>query len=131
MPDMLVKLYELPDVAPALAALDAAGIVVPRANAWETHALVDGVRERFGAVWAGGCEAALEQRPVTCFIAVEAISGQPVGARPADRLLGFACYNVAGRGVFGPTGVQEDYRGRGTLAPFAGQVRVGTGLLLA
>ena len=121
MPDMLVKLYELPEVAPALAALQAAGRLVRRANVWEKHALVDWVRPRFGEVWAGGCEAALEQRPVTCFIAVEPVLGQPAGQRPADRLLGFACYDVAGRGVFGPTGVQENDRGRG----------VGTGLLLA
>ena len=58
---------------------------------------------------------------MTCFIAVEPVLSQPAGQRPADRLLGFACYDVAGRGVFGPTGVQEDYRGRG----------LGAGLLLA
>src|SRR5205823_1006492 len=63
MPDMLVKLYALPDAAPALAALKAAGIVVRRANAWEKQALVDWVRARFGAVWAAGCEVALGQRP--------------------------------------------------------------------
>src|SRR5258707_14608131 len=121
MPDMLVKLYALPDAAPILAALNAAGIQVRRANAWEKGFLADWVRQRFGDVWAGGCEVALKQRPVTCFIAVETESGTAAGDRPADLLLGFACYDVAGRGVFGATGVQEDYRGRG----------IGTGLLLA
>jgi GNAT superfamily N-acetyltransferase len=121
MPDMLVKLYTLPDAALILAALAAAGIQVRRANAWEKRFLADWVRQRFGDVWAAGCEVALEQHPVTCFIAVEAIGGQPSDERPADRLLGFACYDVAGRGIFGPTGVQEDYRRRG----------IGTGLLLA
>lgn len=120
MPDMLVKLYTLPDAAPILAALATSGIQVRRANAWEKRFLADWVRGRFGDVWAGGCEVALEQRPVTCFIAVEQDRGHPAGERPADLLLGFACYDVASRGVFGPTGVQEDYRGRG----------IGTGLLL-
>src|SRR5579859_4105227 len=126
MPDMLDKLYELPDAAPAL---KAAGILVWRANAREQHALAEWVRPRFGVVWAiqrrldRGCEVALEQRPVTYFTAVKPVSGQPAGARPADRLLGFACDDVAGRGVFGATGVQEDYRGRGTLASLAGRVR--------
>ena len=121
MPDMLVKLYTLPDAAPVLAALNAAGIQVRRANAWEKRFLADWVRQRFGDVWAGGCEVALKQRPVTCFIAVETESGTAAGERPSDLLLGFACYDVASRGTFGPTGVQENYRGRG----------IGTGLLLA
>jgi GNAT superfamily N-acetyltransferase len=121
MPDMLVKLYTLPDAAPALATLAAAGIQVRRANTWEKHFLAGWVRERFGEVWADGCAVALEQRPVTCFVAVTAVRGQPAGQRPADTLLGFGCYDVAARGIFGPTGVQEDQRRRG----------IGTGLLLA
>ena len=121
MPDLLVKLYTLPDAAPAQAALAVTGIQVRRANAWEKHFLADWVRERFGEVWSHGCEAALEQRPVTCFVAVTPLTSPPVGERPADALLGFACYDVAARGIFGPTGVQEDQRHRG----------IGTALLLA
>lgn len=122
---MLVKLYTLPDAAPVLSRLGEAGVQVRRATTWEKHFVADWVRERFGAVWAQGCEVALEQRPVSCFLAVEwergaTASNQPAG-RPADLLLGFACYDVASRGVFGPTGVQADYRGRG----------IGAGLLLA
>ena len=121
MPDLLVKLYTLPDAAPALTALAAAGIQVRRANAWEKHLLADWVRARFGEVWSQGCEVALEQRPVSCFVAVTPLTSQPAGQRPADALLGFGCYDVAGRGIFGPTGVQQDQRRRG----------IGTGLLLA
>ena len=121
MPDLLVKLYALPNAAPALAALAAVGIQLRRANAWEKHFLANWVLERFGEVWSHGCEVALEQRPVTCFVAVALVSGQPAGQRPGDVLLGFGCYDVAGRGIFGPTGVQEDQRRRG----------IGTGLLLA
>ncbi len=121
MPDLLVKLYTLPDAASALAALAAASIQVRRANTWEKHFLANWVLERFGEVWSHGCQVALEQRPVTCFVAVAPVSGQPAGQRPADALLGFGCYDVAGRGIFGPTGVQADQRRRG----------ISTGLLLA
>ncbi len=120
MPDLLAKLYALPDSAPALAALKVADVQVRRANTWEKHVVCDWVRERFGTAWANGCEAALEQRPVTCFIAVEVGRRDSATGRPTDLLLGFACYDVAARGVFGPTGVQENYHGRG----------IGTGLLL-
>jgi hypothetical protein len=125
MPDMLVKLYTLPDLAPTLASLDKKRIAIRRANAWEKRIISDWVRARFAAEWAIACEVALEQRPVTCYLAVEmdpahAPSDNPYN-QPAERLLGFACYDVASRGMFGPTGVQEDYRGRS----------IGTGLLLA
>jgi len=121
MPDMLVKLYTLPDPAPVLAALNADGIQVRRANAWEKGFLADWVRQRFGDVWAAGCEVAVQQRPVTCFIAVETDRVTREAKRPSDLMLGFACYDVAARGIFGPTGLQEDYRRRG----------IGTGLLLS
>ena len=118
--DLLVKLYNLPEPAPALTGAGA-GVLVRRANAWEKAFLAGWVRARFGDSWSHGCEVALEQRPVTCFVAVTPVLGQPAGERPADVLLGFACYDVAARGIFGPTGVQEDQRGRG----------LGTALLLA
>ncbi len=127
MPDLLVQLYTLPDAAPALTALTAAGIQVRRANAWEKRFVAEWVRARFSEVWAiqrrldRGCEVALEQRPVTCFVAVQPDHGLATGERPTDQLLGFACHDVASRGTFGATGVQADYRGRG----------IGTGLLLA
>jgi GNAT superfamily N-acetyltransferase len=125
MPDMLVKLYTLPAAAPILDRLSTAGIVVRRAAPWEKHSIADWVRVHFGAGWANGSEVALEQRPVTCYIAAEKDPAYTSSADPYDlpreRLLGFGCYDVASRGVFGPTGVREDYRGRG----------IGKGLLLA
>jgi GNAT superfamily N-acetyltransferase len=75
--------------------------------------------------WLGiDCEVALEQRPVTCYIAVQKVAvGTAHGDAlppPVERLIGFACYDVASRGMFGPTGVLESFRGRG----------IGTALLL-
>ncbi len=125
MPDMLVKLYTLPDLAACLTQLRTQNIEVRRARAWEKRIVSSWVREQFKETWAVACEVALEQRPVSCYIAVEQQGSPAVGNDPklwpTDLLVGFACYDVAGKGVFGPTGVREDRRGGG----------IGRGLLLA
>jgi len=122
MPDMLVRLYALPEYTPHLAALAAHQITIRRAAAWEKHILAEWVRPHFGDAWAVACEVAAEQRPVTCFIAVQVDSAPDAASRglPPEHLVGFACYDVASKGMFGPTGVREDLRKRG----------IGTGLLL-
>lgn len=121
MPDMLVRLYALPEIAPLLATLQTIGIEVRKASPWEKHIIFDWVHVRFGAGWTAACEVALEQRPVSCYIAVEKDHTSVSNTLPDELLVGFACYDVASKGMFGPTGVQEDYRGRG----------IGKGLLLA
>lgn len=124
MADMLVKLYTLPDLGPLLAELKAAGIEIRPADPVEKHAVSNWARRRFQEAWALGCEVALEQRPPTCFIAVQKDQSHlPSGPydQPPEILLGFACYDVDTRGMFGPLAVQEDQRGRG----------IGRALLLA
>ncbi len=125
MPDMLVKLYNLPDPAPLMAELESKGIEIRRAELAEKKIVVDWVREHFWGVWAAECEASMEQRPVTCFIAVQKTPPtEPPESpyqQPPEELLGFACYDVARRGFFGPTGVHPDCRGQG----------IGNALLLA
>jgi GNAT superfamily N-acetyltransferase len=110
MTDMLVKLYNLPDLAPALDRCYAAGVDVRRALAVERHHLVPWVREQFSEGWASEIGATLTRLPVACFVAVK-----------AGALLGFGCYDGVAKGVFGPTGVSEAARGRG----------IGAALLLA
>jgi hypothetical protein len=125
MSDMLVKLYNLPPLAPVLAELARANIEIRAGDPSEKTVIARWVRHHFDEAWAIGCEVGLGQRPVTCYIAVE--KGPALAApqnpydQPAQLLVGMACYDVASRGMFGPTGVREDYRHRG----------VGTGLLLA
>jgi ribosomal protein S18 acetylase RimI-like enzyme len=117
MADMLVKLYELPDAAPLLAELKEKGIVIRRAAPAEKDAVAEWVRSNFQEFWAREAAAAIENRPVTCFIAAQMQPGKAPDdnpyALPFQKLAGFACYDVAGRGLFGPTGVSENYRGRG------------------
>lgn len=110
MPDMLVKLYALPEIGPDLAALAAQGVTIVRALAPDKHRIVDWMREVFEPGWAAECDVALSRQPVSCFIAVH--EKQPVG---------FACYDATSKGFFGPTGVVEAMRGRG----------IGRALLLA
>ncbi len=125
MPDMLVKLYNLPDPAPLLAELQAKGIEIRRAELAEKKTVVEWVQAHFWGVWAAETEAAMEQRPVTCLIAVQkqkpAEPPEDPYQQPPEELVGFACYDVARRGFFGPTGVHPDCRGQG----------IGKALLLA
>lgn len=125
MADMLVKLYTLPEVAPLIAQLKAKGIEVRLAAPSEKRTVVDWVRAHFSEGWAAECEASIEQRPVSCYIAVEVSQTHPKSdnpySLPPEKLVGFACFDTTSRGMFGPTGVQEDYRGR----------NIGKALLLA
>lgn len=110
MPDMLVKLYTLPDLEPVIAQQRAAGVVVRRALPPEKHVIVQWVRREFGDIWASETDVSFARSPVGCFIAV---AGQ--------QMLGFACYETTCKDYFGPTGVSEAARGRG----------IGKALLLA
>ena len=101
MPDMIVRLYDLPALEPALAAAAARGVAVRPARVFEQPRALDWARTHF-AVWVPEIEAAFHRMPVSCLIAV----------RDAD-VLGFAAYDATCRNFFGPTGVMEGERGNG------------------
>lgn len=103
MPDMLVKLYTLPPLEPALEEQRAHGIVIRRALAPEKHVVLPWVREHFSAGWASETDVSFSHQPVNCFLAVK-----------DNQLLGFACHDTACKNFFGPTGVDEAARGKGT-----------------
>jgi GNAT superfamily N-acetyltransferase len=103
MPDMLVKLYALPSLMPCLDAQRQIGIDIRRAIAPEKHIVVNWIRREFGDGWASETEVAFAHTPVGCFIAVE-----------NDKIVGFGCHDATCRNFFGPTGVLESMRGRGT-----------------
>lgn len=117
MPDMLVKLYKLPVLSPVIDQLSASGIHIRRVCLAEKLVLCEWVQAHFGLTWARGCEIALEQRPVSCYLAVESdhpiVSASMPDDDRYDLLVGFALYDVASKGMFGPIGVREDYQGRG------------------
>src|SRR5574337_1399524 len=103
MTDMLVKLYDLRDDWGFLAKPAAQGITIRKPIGTEQHLVIDWVRDHFGDAWASETNAALSNRPVTCFIACQ-----------RHALIGFACYDATALGFFGPGGVAERYRGQGT-----------------
>ncbi len=103
MPDMLVKLYELPPLAPLIEGQREAGIDIRRALAPEKIYVVNWVLRIFGKLWASETDVAINNHPVSCFIAVE-----------NERIIGFGCYDTTRKGFFGPTGVDETLRKRGT-----------------
>lgn len=109
MPDMLVKLYDLPLLEPALAMAAGTGVVVRRASVLDRAATVEWVRKTFPS-WVAEVEVAFGRQPVTCFV-----------AQRADAVVGFACHDATCANFFGPTGVAESERGKG----------VGRALLLA
>ena len=75
------------------------------------------VKARFDASWAVGCEWCLSRDPVSCFIAVERTPNPDPSDLPyhafQEKILGFACYDVAAKGMFGAMGVDEAYQERG------------------
>lgn len=101
MHDMLVRLYALPPLEPALDALAQRGITVQRAIAPQKPAVIGWVRERFPSSVAE-VETAFAHVPATCFVALR-----------ESTLVGFACYDVTARNFFGPEGVDATARGKG------------------
>lgn len=99
MTDLLVKLYDLPPLAPPRAD---SGWQVRKVLAPEIAATAGWVGEKFSQAWADEFRKAAGSWPVTAFLAV------------ADgNVIGFACYDSAALGVFGPTGVAAEWQGRG------------------
>lgn len=102
MPDMLVKLYALPDVSATVKHLNDSGIEIRRALAPEKHLIIKWIRTTFNSTWVSECEIAFSNHPVSCFIAIE-----------DQKILGFACYDSTCKDFFGPTGVSESRRRQG------------------
>lgn len=106
MADLLVRLYDLPPLAPAVEAVGAGGIVVRRAAAAERGAVVEWVRAHGSPGWASECEAAFARLPLACFVAIE-------NDGSGGALVAVACYEATYRNFFGPELVHPDRRGRG------------------
>lgn len=98
---MLVRLYALPSLEQALAAIAAHEVVVKRAIAPDKTAVMDWVRSHFASS-AAEVETAFAQVPATCFVALHRGS-----------IVGFACHDVTARNFFGPEGVDASMRGKG------------------
>lgn len=109
MPDMLVKLYEIPPLTPVVEGLAGEGIVVRSPRAPERPRVLAWMEEHF-AMWTREVDATFSRVPVSSFVALR-----------GQEILGFSCYDSICPNFFGPTGVLERERKKG----------VGKALLLA
>jgi predicted N-acetyltransferase YhbS len=102
MPDMLVRLYDLPDPEEHYRRAREAGASIRRAEPWDRFALRSFIEANFWVAWAPEADLAFSGHPITGFVAMM-----------EGCIVGFAVYECSRRGFFGPTGVREDLRGRG------------------
>lgn len=102
MPDMLVKLYELPDESALLEELSSQGLAIRRAMAPDKFRVVPWVQEHSSLSAAGEADVCFARSPISCFIAT----------RGAD-IIGYACYDATCKNFFGPTRVLDDWQGKG------------------
>jgi GNAT superfamily N-acetyltransferase len=110
MPDLLVKLYELPPSFDFIRRMAKQGVTIRKPIGPERHLITDWIRRHFNARWASEFDASMSGPTPNSFVAIE-----------GEKLLGFACHDATARGFFGPTGVLEGHRGKG----------IGKALLLA
>ena len=101
MADMLVRLRGLPSLEAAIAACARDKTCVRRALLPERPIVMRWVTTEF-ASWGAEIDATFSRQPVSCFIAVRGGS-----------VIGVAAYDAIAKGMFGPTGVHPDERGRG------------------
>jgi len=102
MPDMLVKLYDLPPYDESHPDLATAGVALRKPIGPEKHLIVAWVGRHFHAIWASEFDMSMSGQAVHSFIAVA-----------GEQLVGFACHNATVPGFLGPLGVLEAHRGQG------------------
>ena len=103
MHDMLVKLYNLKNDWSFVAEQKELEIIIRKPIAPEKSVVLKWVRETFSGAWADEVNVAISTLPFSCFIAIK-----------DENIIGFACYDSTTLGFFGPTGVAEICRGKGT-----------------
>lgn len=102
MPDLLVKLYDIPSCEGLIGKLSTEGIQIKRAMSADLTAIRRFITNEFSLQWADEATRAILRSPSSCYIAVE-----------KGVIVGFAAYDATAKGFFGPTGVKESMRGRG------------------
>lgn len=106
MPDMLVRLYNLPKTDELYAELKEQGITLKRVMTPNYGKAFAFIKETFSEGWAYEACAAIAHVPSGLFVAYEKTETQ-------SRIVGFAAYDTTARDFFGPTGVLPEMRGKG------------------
>ncbi len=102
MPDLLCSLVRIPPLDDLLDKLRSDNIHIRRANPWEQAKLRRFILEHFSEGWADECLVGFTHQPASVYIALH-----------GDEIIGFGAYECTRRNYFGPTGVNEAYRGKG------------------
>ena len=102
MPDMLARLYDLPDAAPHEKRVADGGFRVRRAEPWDRSRMREFARQNFGDLWSLEADRAFNHTPITAHIGLQ-----------AAEIVGFAVFECTRRGDFGPPGVRGDFGGGG------------------
>ena len=101
MPDMLVKLYDLPEDAQTACPRDES-VQIRRAMAPDKFRVVEWVKQNSGMNAAGECEACFAHTPVSMYIAVR-----------GKEIIGYACYDAIAPDFFCPARVSRTEQGKG------------------
>lgn len=102
MEDMLVKLYELTNYNNIINTLEEKDILVSRAMAPDKYILLDWIETHSSIYAKGEASVCFSNRPISLFVATK-----------GKEIIGYACYNATKLGFFGPTRVDDKYRGLG------------------
>ncbi len=102
MPDLIVPLYDLPDNVKLLKSLQKKGIVIRHAKPWELDAVAEFINIHFDKGWVSETSVGFSSKPISVLIALD-----------GNQIVGFAAYEATAKAFFGPTGVDEAYRGKG------------------
>jgi GNAT superfamily N-acetyltransferase len=102
MPDMLVKLLELPPLDPILSYISTHQVTIRRALTPDKLRILDWIGEHSSRSAVGEADACFSRIPVSLFVATR-----------AKEILGYACYNATAPDFFGPTRVLDSEQGKG------------------
>tara|TARA_B100000959_G_scaffold219534_1_gene231867 strand:+ start:345 stop:824 length:480 start_codon:yes stop_codon:yes gene_type:complete len=101
MKDMLVKLYDLPEVCLELEELKKT-IDFRRSLAAEKYIICDWVEKNFGKGWMSETEVSFSKTPISTFVAIK-----------KNKIIGFCTYESAYLNFLGPMGVEKKSRKKG------------------
>ncbi len=102
MPDMLVKLYELPEMEEILSHVYGHGIEIRRAMAPDKVRILAWIGEHSTQGAVGEADVCFAHSPISLFLATR-----------GNQIVGYACYNATAPNFFGPTKVLESEQKKG------------------
>ncbi len=101
MPDLLIKLYDLPLGTYPKERFDE-GFKIVRPLAVDKSKVTEFIRREFNDRWANECDRSFSKAPISCFIGVK-----------ENIIVGFACYDATAKGYIGPIGIKPGQRKKG------------------